>query len=189
MKTTIKPALAALAILSTPLLTACGGAEDEAPETATVDDGTITLGTALADQDELATLQDAMSESELAGLLDGPASYTLLAPTNAAFEALGEQGTALLSEESNAVLLGVLRDHILPGHITPEQIEDAIASKGGPVIMTTYGGATATFSQGDGGIDVTLGEGTPARITGPSVAANNGVVIPVDAVLMPPEEG
>ena len=48
--------------------------------------------------------------------------------------------------------------HILPGHVTPELIAEAIKTKGGPVDMTTLGDGKVTFAD-DGGIGIAAGGG------------------------------
>lgn len=186
----LKNSLAALAIASLPLVAACGEkVSDESPETATKDDGTITLAAALANAGQMAKLRDAMTQGELAGLLEGPASYTVLAPTDAAFDAMGADGSALFTADQKPVLVALLREHMVPGHLTPETIAKAIADKGGPVTMTTLGQGQVTFSQDGDNLTVTAPSGAKAVITGTSIAANNGVVIPLDTVLLPAKEG
>lgn len=180
-----KAGLAAIALVSVPLVAACSKVEDETPSTATKDDSTITLAAALAAEDGMSKLRDAMTKGELSELLDGPASYTVLAPTDAAFEELGDEGAALFQQEQKPLLLALLRDHMLPGHLTPETISKAIADKGGPVTMTTLGEGQVTFAQDGKNLTVTMPGGAKAMVTGTSIAANNGVVIPLDAVLLP----
>lgn len=181
----IKSGLAAIALASLPLVAACSKVEDDNPQTETKDDGTITLAAALAAEDNMGKLRSALTQSELAGLLDGPASYTVLAPTDSAFEALGEEGKTIFDQEQQPMLIALLRDHLVPGHLTPETIAKAIADRGGPVTMTTLGEGEVTFTQGDQVINVTMPGGAKATITGTSIAANNGVVIPIDTVLLP----
>ena len=184
----LKSGLAAIALASIPLVGACTKVEDENTATATKDDGTITLAAALADEEDMDKLRNALTNSELSGLLDGPASYTVLAPTDTAFETLGEEGELIFAEEQRPLLIALLRDHMLPGHLTPETISKAIADKGGPVTMTTLGEGAVTFTQEGDAILVTMPGGAKANITGTSIAANNGVVIPLDAVLLPEKE-
>lgn len=186
---TFKSGIAALALASLPLVAACSQADDTATEAGTRDEGTLTLGAALASSEETKTLGDAMAKSELSGLLDGPASYTVLAPTNAAFAALGANGEAIMAEDQRPVFVALLRDHMLPGHLTPETIVEAIDKKGGPVTMTTLGDGQVTFSKTGDVVTVTSADGATAKFTGPSVAANNGVVVTIDKVLLPGKAG
>ena len=184
---TIKSGLAALTLAIVPLAAGCTVAEDENPDTATKDDGTLTLAAALAADDTLGTLRDALGKSELSAVLEGPASYTLLAPNDTAFEALGEEGGALLAEEQRPMLVAILRDHLLPGHLTPEAIGEAIDKKGGPVTMATLGDGAVTFARSGDTITATMGDSNTAGVSGTAIAANNGVVIPIDTVLLPPK--
>ncbi len=188
MNRTWKTGLAALALASLPLVSACSDAgSDDKSAIATKDDGTTTLASALGNNDDLDVLRDAMEESELSGVLDGPASYTLLAPSDEAFEAMGDSGKALLDDEQRPVLVALIRDHLLPGHLTPEAIGEAIDKKGGPVIMTTLGHTDVTFSKSGNTVNVALADGGKANFSGAATATNNGVVIPIDAVLLPPK--
>lgn len=187
--TMIKSGIAAIALASLPLLGACTEAKDDTPETATKDDGTLTLAAALTNDEGMGKLRDALIKSELSGLLDGPGSYTILAPTDAAFDALGEDGKALFAEDQKPLLIALLRDHMVPGHLTPETIEKAIVDKGGPVTMTTLGEGQVAFSKDGDAISVTMPGGAAAKFSGTAIAANNGVVIPLDAVLLPKTEG
>lgn len=170
-------------------LAACSPAPDETvekTELGTIEDASGTLASVLADMENSSMTRRAVEEGGLASLLDGSGTYTLLAPEDAAFETLGEEGRQLFAEEQRPLLVGILREHILPGHITPEAIRTAIQEKGGgEVRMTTLGGGSVVFSQEGDGITVTDSGGTAARFTGNALAASNGTVIPIDAVLVP----
>ena len=188
MNRTWKTGLAALALASLPLVSACSDAgSDENPEVGTKDDGTTTLAAALGNNDNLRIVRDAMEESELSGVLDGPASYTLLAPNDDALDKMGKSGEALLDDEQRPLLVALIRDHLLPGHLTPEAIGEAIDRKGGPVTMTTLGNTEVTFSKSGSTMNVSLADGGEANFSGAATATNNGVVIPIDAVLLPPK--
>lgn len=183
-----KTRLAPFALTVLGLTAACGEAQDAAPPSATMDEGTQTLAAALSAEERLDTLQEAMERSGLAGVFDGPASYTILAPEDAAFAALGKDGTALFEDAQRPVLVAILRDHLLPGHLTRKSIGAAIDRSGGPVTMTSLGQNEVTFARSDDAITVSTGDGATARIAGTAIAANNGVVIPLDTVLLPPRQ-
>ena len=195
-----KNGLAAIALVSLPLVAACSDTEEHTAQGATRDDGTLTLAAALGAEKDLDIVREAMEESELSGVLDGPASYTILAPDDAAFEALGKEGetlledeqrpvlVALLEDEQRPVLVALLRDHLLPGHLTPESIGEAIDRKGGPVTMATLGETDVIFSREGDGIKAELEDGGSASFAGTATATNNGVVIPISQVLMPPKD-
>lgn len=183
-KTRLAPVL--LAALCT--TAACSKGEETDTAAATMDDGTQTLAAALGSNDDLDMLRKAIDQSELGGVFEGPASYTILAPNDAAFEALGEDGSALFEDAQRPMLVAILRDHLLPGHLTPEAIAESIDRNGGPVTMTSLGESEVTFAKSGDTITVSAGDGAPAKISGTAIAANNGVVIPLDTVLLPASE-
>ncbi|WP_370189596.1 fasciclin domain-containing protein [Qipengyuania sp.] len=189
MTTTWKPIAAPLALALLGSLAACTA--EESPESdaiETIDEGTQTLASVLAGDDRFKSLREAVEQSDLSGIFDGPASYTLLAPDDPAFAALGDKGKTLLEAEQRPVLVAILRDHLLPGHLTPEAIEAAIERNGGPVTMTTLGRTEMTFSRSGDAIVAATGEGVTARVGESAVAAINGVILPIDTVLLPREE-
>lgn len=181
---TIRTGITALALIAG--TAACTGQDGETAPPATQESGTLTLAAALSDRDNLSTARSVLESTELAGVLDGPASYTLLLPTDEAFDALGEVGETLVEDEKQRpMLVGVLRDHMLPGHLTPEAIEDAIERNGRPVTMTTLGEAEVTFSLSGDAVEVSYGDSKGVSFAGSATATGNGVVIPIDAVLLP----
>lgn len=186
MKRIMTRTLGAAALAMLPLVAGCGeGAQDITTIHATKDESTSTLSAVLTADGQMGTLRDAFAKGGLASLFEEPGSYTLLAPTDDAFAKLGDVETDLLSDEQRPLLVGVLRNHLLPGHITPEAIAEAIKAKGGPVTMTTLGGGKLTFTQDGEQLSATLADGTSANIAGTSVSTSNGVLIPLDAVLAP----
>ncbi|WP_330768103.1 hypothetical protein [Qipengyuania profunda] len=76
----MRTGFAALALAALPLLGGCGEAEDKQSAPVTQDDATLTLAAALGANKALGILQSAIEQSELSGVLDGRASYTVLAP-------------------------------------------------------------------------------------------------------------
>lgn len=155
------------------------------PLTPTADEVEPTIATALAEDRSLTTLARLVSVAELGPVFDGQGSYTLLAPQNAAFARLAVGEKALSSPQQRPVLVALLRAHILPGQLTPANIADAIARKGGPVTMTTLGGTDVTFSQEGKAIVANNGSST-ARLAGQAAISETGAIIPLDAVLLPP---
>ena len=98
-------------------LAACSSEPGEAPATEATDRDTVAQ--AIASAGNLSTLSGALTDAQLAGVLDGSGSYTIFAPTDEAFAALGESGQLLLEVEQRPLLVGLMREHIVPGHITP----------------------------------------------------------------------
>lgn len=166
------------------LLTACSqqdNGETSASATAAAASGTV--GAAVAGSTDHRKLTAALKDTQLSSVLDGKGGYTILAPRDAAFDALGDKGTALAGEEQRPLLTAVLRGHILPGEVTPKAIEAAIARKQGPVEMRTMAGSTVRFAKAGNGYTVSNGAETAAL--GPGSSASNGAVLPIDKVLLP----
>ena len=173
-------AFAALALLAVPACSADETADQAAAESEPTDD---TLAAAISDADGLTVVASALGNSGLAQVFDGAGSYTIFAPNDAAFEALGETGAALREPGQSAAMAAVLRDHIVPGYLTPADIESAIEAQGGAVKVETMGDHTLTFT-GEGEVVTVTGEdGATAQFAGDALRASNGVAIPLDAVL------
>lgn len=183
-------ALAALAGVGISL-SGCGNdAAAPAPPTVSEDDvGDRTLATAIGDAPGLTTLSAALSDAGLAGVFDGPGSYTVLAPDDDAFARGGNGSPALTDPSRRAELVAVLRGHILPGHLTPEAIRKAIAAKKGPVAMTTLADGTVTFAAEGDKLTVTGPDGSKATIDGAALIASNGVALPLDGLVKRTEPG
>lgn len=173
-------AFAALALLAVPACSADETADQAAAESEPTDD---TLAAAISDADGLTVVASALGNSGLAQVFDGAGSYTIFAPNDAAFEALGETGAALREPGQSAAMAAVLRDHIVPGYLTPADIESAIEAQGGAVKVETMGDHALTFTRADDGIRVTSEDGSNAMLTGDALKARNGVAIALDGVL------
>ena len=173
-------AFAALALLALPACSADETADQADAESEPTDD---TLAAAISDADGLTVVASALGDSGLAQVFDGAGSYTIFAPNDAAFEALGETGAALREPGQSAAMAAVLRDHIVPGYLTPADIESAIEAQGGAVKVETMGDHALTFTRADDGIRVTSEDGSNAMLTGDALKARNGVAIALDGVL------
>jgi uncharacterized surface protein with fasciclin (FAS1) repeats len=113
-----------------------------------------------------------------AALADETMTYTVFAPTDSAFEALGEDTiNALLSD------LDTLSD-ILLYHVIPDSSVDAVTAlslAGTEVAMAN--GALAALSLTEGELFI-----NQAKVVVTDVAASNGVIHVIDAVITPPAE-
>lgn len=178
---TSRRALGAVAALALVSLSACS--KDEPAEQATAEPTDETLAAAISDADGLSVVASALGDSGLSQVFDGAGSYTIFAPNDAAFEALGETGAALREPGQRAAMAAVLRDHIVPGYLTPTDIEAAIEAQGGRVKVETMGDHALTFTRADSGIRVTSEDGSNAMLTGDALKARNGVAIALDGVL------
>lgn len=170
---------AALAALA---LAACGDKKDaasgEGGATPTVAAPVgKTLDQALGDQAGLSSFQTVVKTAKLDGVLAGVGPYTLLAPNDAAF------GGATPPDAAAAA--AVLRAHMLPGLVSRADIERALASDpDGKVEMRTMDERLITFTKSGDVITATAPGGVAARLTGGETVAKNGVIEPVDALLV-----
>jgi uncharacterized surface protein with fasciclin (FAS1) repeats len=164
------------------LLAACSGGSDDADETA-AKPSTETLAAMVAQDDSLSAVSATLKDAGLAQVFDGTAAYTLLAPQDAAFADLGPAGASLRTPEQRPAMVAVLRDHIVPGYLTPADIRKAIElDPDGKVSMRTMAGHTLTFTSSDGTITATGEDGEAVRFAGDALLAANGVAIPVDGL-------
>ncbi len=121
------------------------------------------------------TLAAALEAAGLTGTLKGPGPFTVFAPTDEAFAKVPvDVRDALLQPSGKDALTKVLTYHVLPGAVMAKDLTS------GPV--TTAEGQQLTVAVD--GSTVKVGDAT---VTTPDVAATNGVIHVVDAVLIPPD--
>ena len=121
--------------------------------------------------DDFSTLVHLLVDADLASTLakdseDGE-GYTVFAPTNDAFEKLGDVD---LTEDQ---LTQVLLYHVVPGTVTSDMLEDG-------QVVTTLNGQTLTIGT-DGGVTIN----GDVNVEGADNLASNGVVHIIDTVLVP----
>lgn len=167
------------------LLAGCSNDKDPATADASSGAATQSLAAALGSAAGFSVLAKGLQDTGLATVFDGNASYTLIAPGDDAFGKLGEAGKSLQQPEERAALAAILRGHVVPGYMTPEDIDKAIAAAGGKAVkMPTMGSGALTFSRSGEDLVITADDGTAAKVTGRPTLAGNGVAIPVDTVLV-----
>ena len=142
-----------------------------------------TLAQAIAGTDNLSTVADELRATGLSQVFDGAGTYTILAPTDAAFAKLGDAGVALKKPDNRSEMAAVLRDHIVPGYLTTADIESAIDAQHGAARVQTMGDHQLRFTRAGDGLKVTNEDGSEAMIAGDALMAGNGVAIPIDGVL------
>lgn len=170
------------AVLATLVLAACSG---EAGEEALSEPSAETLAAMVSEADDLSVVSATLEDAGLAQVFDGAAAYTLLAPRDAAFESLGEAGETLRSPEQRPAMVAVLRDHIVPGYLTPADIAKAVElDDDGKVAMRTMAGHTLTFASAGGTITATGEDGASVSFATDALLASNGVAIPVDGLVV-----
>jgi len=133
-----------------------------------------------AGDENFSTLVTAVTAASLVDALsDASKSYTVFAPTNAAFNKL-PAGTVdtLVKPESKDTLTGILTYHVVDSAVLSSQLSN------GQVIKTLNGG-NLTVEITDGMVFIVDAKGGKAKVTTADIKATNGVVHVIDAVLMP----
>jgi uncharacterized surface protein with fasciclin (FAS1) repeats len=120
------------------------------------------------------TLVAAVQAAGLVETLKGAGPFTVFAPTDAAFAAL-PAGTVedLLKPENKDKLIAVLTYHVVPGKVMSTDLSEGLKAatvQGSEVTITLEGGAKVNG----------------AVISTADIAASNGVIHVIDAVILPP---
>lgn len=165
-------------------LPGCGRNETQPQPTVTSPES-LELGTAVAAAPGLASFAAALQAADFTKPLDSGAPYTLLAPTDAAIARQQPAWRDLLAPANHDRLGDVLREHVIPGYMTPREIETAIARNGGkPIVLKTAGEGSVTFARNGDGLAFTSTAGMTAHLAGEPVRASNGAALPLDSVLV-----
>ena len=188
--------------------TACGSDSDDAATeeatTETVAEEVMTEDTAAATEStdapaaqtivdiaagnpDFSTLVSLVTTAGLAETLAGEGPFTVLAPTNAGFEALAEKLGKTMDElsatltEDVELLKKVLTSHVIAGKV---MAADTAALNGMEADLVS--GEKAKVVSADGVVSFTIGTSTATVVT-PDVEASNGVIHIVDMPLLPLE--
>jgi len=110
----------------------------------------------------------------------------VLAPTNAAFDALPE-GTVdtLLKPENLESLQAVLTCHVVAASAMAADVIKMVTDAGGSAEVGTAGGCTLTAKYNDDKVTFTDENGNVATVTIADVPQKNGVIHVIDTVLLP----
>ena len=169
----------AVAIAAALTLAACGSDDTASEDTVaedTVAEDTVADGDIVAvasGNPDFSTLVAALSAAGLVETLQGEGPFTVFAPTDAAFAALPEGLLEkLLLPENIAVLTAILTYHVVPGKVMSTDVTagDVATVEGSTIAITT-----------DMGVMV-----NGANVVAVDVAASNGVIHVIDAVIVPP---
>ena len=120
------------------------------------------------------TLAKALQAADLVNTLKGPGPFTVFAPTDEAFAAL-PAGTIddLLKPENKAKLQRILTYHVVAGKVMAADVVKLQSAK-------SVSGDTLTVATRNGGVTV-----DNAHVVKTDIAASNGVIHVIDAVLLP----
>jgi transforming growth factor-beta-induced protein len=136
----------------------------------------------VANADDLSILFELIEIAELTEALDTfGQELTLVAPTNDAFNALGNANLqALRSPENMDALITILAYHVVLGVITTDEFDEL----GGGSLTTAQGGVVTVSVEAElGGITRKINQAMV--LSDDSILANNGVLYKIDAVLNP----
>ena len=122
-------------------------------------------------QDDLSTLVSAVKAADLVETLQGEGPFTVFAPTNEAFAALGEDTLTELTTEKTEDLKAILLGHVVAAEAMAGDLKD------GQMLETVGGKELEVSIDGD---TVKIGDATVAMA---DVDASNGVVHVIDTVL------
>ena len=173
MKVLRTSALIAAALAAALTLSACSSDSDTANETMTEETSVGTIVDVASADGSFATLVAAVTAADLVETLSGAGPFTVFAPTDEAFAALPEGVLdALLLPENKAVLAQILTYHVVSGMVMAADVTDGD--------VATVEGQTIKLSTAEG---VTV---NGATVVVADVAASNGVIHAIDAVILPP---
>jgi len=129
-----------------------------------------------AGDENFSTLVTALDAAGLVDTLAGEGAFTVFAPTNAAFDALGDTLSAVLADAD--LLTQVLLYHVVDGKVMSP---DALALAGSEA--ATLSGDKIALSIDGGNLFI-----NDAMVTAVDIEASNGVIHVIDAVLIPPAD-
>jgi uncharacterized surface protein with fasciclin (FAS1) repeats len=120
------------------------------------------------------TLAAALEAAGLVETLKGDGPFTVFAPTDAAFAKL-PAGTLdeLLKAENKAKLQAILTYHVVPGKVLAADVVKLASAR-------TVQGQSVAITAADGAVRV-----DEAKVVQTDIAARNGVIHVIDAVILP----
>ena len=134
------------------------------------------VATAASNTPVLSTLVQAVSQANLVDALNTAEDVTVIAPANAAFEAVPSDALqAVLAD--NTQLTAILTHHVIEGRLAPDELAGTHTTLNGDEVTIEGSGEDFTVAQ-----TVT---GTPASVICGNVQTANATVYIVDQVLAP----
>ena len=132
------------------------------------------------------TLVAAVKAADLVSTLQSAGPFTVFAPTNAAFAKL-PAGTLdyLLKAENKATLVKILTYHVVAGSFNASAVVKAIKDGGGSATLKTVSGGNLVASIKEGKVILTDEKGGVATVVATDLAASNGLIHVLDAVVLP----
>jgi uncharacterized surface protein with fasciclin (FAS1) repeats len=149
--------------------------------------GTGTIAQALPTIPNHATLVRLVTAAKLDAVLNGPGQFTLFAPNDEAFSRL-PAGTldTLLAPANVASLTTILKNHVVAGALTSDQIKAQIASGGGRATLTTLSGQPLVATLENGVILLTDAVNNKSYVDKPAdVRESNGIIHATNGISLP----
>ncbi len=170
---TINKFLFAVLVAGTFLFSSCD--EDDVANVAPE----LTVAGVATSNSDFSILVSALVKADLVSTLDGAGTFTVFAPTNAAFQALfTDLGVTGISDLSAETLKPILLYHVLGVEKTSSMIQSGYYSS-----LSPAQGSYVTLSVKTGsGVKIN----NHATVTTADIEASNGVVHVIDKVLLPP---
>jgi uncharacterized surface protein with fasciclin (FAS1) repeats len=175
MKVLRRSVLVAAALAAALTLSACSSDSDTASDSMTEETTVGTIVDVAAGDGSFSTLVAAVTAADLVETLSGEGPFTVFAPTDEAFAALPAGVLdALLLPENKAVLAQILTYHVVSGKIMAADVTAGdVATVEGQNIQIATPEAEGVTVNG-------------AAVVVADVAASNGVIHAINAVILPP---
>jgi len=205
--------LCILALLAVPFAVTAALVGDEnataEPENVTGQMGNMTVAGYIAQDESLVKLAEALNVTGLYDTLDTGGPYTVFAPSDDAFDALGNETVDRLFNETTD-LTTILRYHIVEGEYTSANLtnmtenqtgqQDQAENKTGNGILGFFeglfnsgnqtGNMTTLETLSGESLNITASDGEirveNATVTRAEINATNGIIHIIDQVLVPP---
>ena len=174
-----------LLILLTALIisfSSCSKPDNNTPTLSTIND-------LISSSSQFTLLKAALVRAGLDGTLSQPGTYTIFAPTDAAFTLFGYKDVASINAASADLLKAVLQYHVIGTQLLSTAVPVAVNTPEQTLLST----GTLYISKVTSSTSTTVTSGTisvnGARVLQADGVASNGVVYAIDHVLLPPVFG
>jgi len=132
----------------------------------------MTIVETAASKEDFSILVKAVEAADLRSELAGEGPFTVFAPTNEAFEALGKDKLESLLKDKKK-LASILTYHVLQGKVKAEQVVALDKA-------TTLNGQDVMIKKNDDGVKI-----NDAMVTMTDIECSNGVIHVIDKVILP----
>lgn len=151
-----------------------------APTTTTTEAPTESVFALIDADDDLSQFAGLLVQAGLDTQLAEGGPWTVIAPTNAAWDALSDATVARLEQDPRGALANVLKLHLISGNVTWDDLIDEDGS-----CVTTVGGPVKVEVDGEGE-DAAISFGGAALPQQDAQAASNGTILKTDSVTTAP---